>query len=134
MENQYLDDSTLKELIRKISTSNSAESKDDLDILNDAISSFHAYVDTVIRGETKLLIHGNSLQGQEYRDAVTQYDQDRHGCHETVIINARILNRLALKHGLQPVYKGDDTQRHQVADFCLELDSYLFRNRRMKLS
>lgn len=134
MENQFLDESALKELIRKLSTSNKAEDLENFKDLDIIIPSFHAYVDTVIRNESELLIHGSSLEGQEYRDKIAQYDKDRHGCHETAIINVRVINRLAEKYGIQPVFKGDDNQRHQVADFCLELDSYLFRNRRMKLS
>ena len=85
-------------------------------------------------GETNLLLQAGTLDGQEYRDAVSQYDGDRHSAHERAISNVKLLNRLADREELSPVFTGDETQRHQVADFCLELDQYLFQNRRMKLS
>ena len=98
------------------------------------MEAFHRYVDTVVTGETKLLLQGSNLDGQEYRDAITSYDGDRHSAHEKAIGDAKLINRLAAREGLPPIFTGDETQRHQIADFCLELDQYLFQNRRMKLS
>ena len=98
------------------------------------MQAFHNYVNTVVEGEMKFLLQTGSLDGQEYRDAVSQYDGDRHSAHERVISDVKLLNRLAAREGVPPVFTGDDTQRHQVADFCLELEEHLFRKRRMKLS
>ena len=98
------------------------------------MESFHSYVHTVVKNETKFLLQSGNLEGQEYRDAVSQYDSDRHSAHEKAIGDAKLINRLASQKGVPPVFTGDDTQRHQVADFCLELDRYLLQNRRMKLS
>ncbi len=112
----------------------SRASEEDRDLLYKMIKSFHAYVDTVVNGEAKFMLIGKGLQGQAYRDAMSDYDRERHSNHEDAIIHARVLNRLAAEYQLPPVFLGDDTQRHQVADFCLELEQYLFRNRRMKLS
>ena len=132
MENQFLDESALKALIRSIGAGTNAQ--DDLDLVKGLMESFHSYVHAVVEGETDLLIKGSSLEGQEYRDAVSRYDQNRHASHENAIINVRVLNRLASEYNLSPVFTGDDTQRRQIAEFCLELDQYLFRNRRLKLS
>ena len=131
---QFLDENALKALIRRLSTSNDPYAREDLDTVEKAMLAFHNYVDTVVNGEMKLLIQGSSLEGQEYRDAITQYDGDRHSTHEKAIGDAKLINRLAAREGLPPIFTGDDTQRHQVADFCLELDQYFFQNRRMKLS
>ena len=98
------------------------------------MEAFHRYVDTVVTGETKLLLQCNNLDGQEYRDAIRSYDEDRHSAHDKAIGDAILVNRLATRNGLQPVFTGDETQRHQIAEFCLELDQYLFQNRRMILS
>ena len=103
-------------------------------IIAKAMLAFHNYVNTVVDGEMKLLIQGSSLERQEYRDAIISYDGDRHSAHEKAIGDAKLVNRLAVREGLPPIFTGDETQRHQVADFCLELDRYLFQNRRMKLS
>ena len=134
MENRFLNETALKELIQKKAADPSADAQDDLKDILDAIKGFHSYVDTVVTKEAELMIEGSSLQGQEYQDKVSRYDQDRHGKHEDAIIGAKVINRIASLCGVDPVFTGDDTQRHQVADFCLELDQYLFRNRRMKLS
>lgn len=134
MDMQFLDENALKALIRRLSTSNDPYAREDLDTVEKAMLAFYNYVDTVVNGEMKLLIQGSSLEGQEYRDAITQYDGDRHSTHEKAIGDAKLINRLAAREGLPPIFTGDDTQRHQVADFCLELDQYFFQNRRMKLS
>ena len=134
MDKKYLNEAALKDLIRRFSTSNDPYAQEDLDTVEKAMLAFHNYVKTVVDGEMKLLIQGSSLDGQEYRDAITQYDGDRHSAHEKAIGDAKLVNRLAAREGLPPIFTGDDTQRHQVADFCLELDQYFFQNRRMKLS
>ena len=134
MEKTYLNAYVMKTLVQRVTTGVEAQSSDDAEILEDAISSFHAYVDAVFQGETQLLLHEYGTDGLQYREMVSQYDQNRHGCHETAIINVKLLNRLAATYGLEPVFTGDDTQRHQIADFCLETVQYFFRNRRMKLS
>ena len=134
MEKTYLNADAMKALVLRVTTGVEAQSSDDAEILQDAISSFRAYVDAVFQGEIQLLLHGHGTDGLQYREMVSQYDQNRHGCHETAIINVKLLNRMAAMYGLEPVFTGDDAQRHQVADFCLETVQYFFRNRRMKLS
>ena len=134
MENRCLNEESLRELLRRVITGTDPQSRDDREILSDAFTSIHAYVDAVVQGEIRIQMEGHGLEGQAYRDMITQYDQNRHNRHEAAIVNTRLLNRLAALYGLDPVFTGDDTQRHQIADFCLEMDQYFFRNRRMKLS
>ena len=134
MDMQFLDENALKALIRRLSTSNDPYAREDLDTVEKAMEAFHYYINTVVDGEMKLLMQGSSLEGQEYRDVVISYDGDRHSAHEKAIGDAKLVNRLAAREGLPPIFTGDETQRHQIADFCLELDQYLFQNRRMKLS
>lgn len=133
MEDKYFNETAFTELIRRITTGIDPESVEDQEALESILPSFHAYVDAVVRGETALLLSGRP-EGQAYRDLVTRYDEARHAAHETAITNVRVLNRLADLYELSPVFTGDINQRHQVAGFCLELDRYLFVNRRMKLS
>ena len=134
MDMQFFDENALKALIRRFSTSSDPYAREDLDTVEKAMQAFHNYINTVVDGEMKLLMQGSSLEGQEYRDVVIIYDGDRHSAHEKAIGDAKLVNRLAAREGLPPIFTGDETQRHQIADFCLELDQYLFRNRRMKLS
>lgn len=134
MENKYLDEKALKALIWKVMTGIDPECEEDQNVLYSILPSFHDYVDTVARGEMKLLLNSNVSMGQPYRDMAAQYDQARHSAHETAIINVRVLNRLADLYNLPPVFKGDSAERRQVAAFCMELDQYLFENRKMKLA
>lgn len=134
MEKQYLDANALKELIRRVMTGIDPKCRDDQDALYDILPSFHTYVDTVVKNETKLLLSESVSMGQPYRDMVMQYDQARHSCHETAIINVNVLNRLADLYDLTPIFTGNSANRHEVAEFCFEMDQYLFINRRMKLS
>ena len=134
MDMQFFDESALKALICRFSTSSDPYAREDLDTVEKAMEAFHNYINTVVDGEMKLLMQGSSLEGQEYRDVVISYDGDRHSAHEKAIGDAKLVNRLAAREGLPPIFTGDETQRHQIADFCLELDQYLFQNRRMKLS
>ena len=130
----HLNAEALKALVRNVTTGTDPQCREDAGILEDVLSSFQAYVDAVVHGETQLLLHGPDPDGTQYREMVSQYDQHRHGCHEAAIINVKLLNRLAAMYGVEPVFTGDCNQRHQVADFCLEITAYFFRNRRMKLS
>ena len=133
MEDKFFNETAFTELIRRITTGIDPESVEDQEALESILPSFHTYVDAVVRGETGLLLSGRP-EGQAYRDLVSHYDESRHAAHETAITNVSVLNRLADLYELPPVFTGDVTQRHQIADFCLELDRYLFVNRRMKLS
>ncbi len=133
MDKKYLDEAALKELIRRIMTGIDPICQQDQETIESILPSFHDYVDAVVKGETRILLNPQAI-GQPYRDMVAQYDQTRHSAHETAIINVRVLNRLANLYDLPPVFSGNTEERHQVAAFCLELDVYLFENRRMKLS
>lgn len=133
MENRFLDTEALRMLIHNIMTGIDPESAEDRDALCSILPTFHAYVDSVVRGEMQLLL-SETTEGAAWRETVSWYDETRHGCHETAITNACVLNRLADLYELPPVFTGDAAERHQVAAFCLEMDRWLFENRRMKLS
>ncbi len=119
---KYLNETSLKELIRRIDS-------EDTNVLKDALDTFISYVDTVAHGEITLMVHKDA-DGQAYRDIISQYDQSRHHHHEDAIICTKVLNRLCSTYNLAPVFSGDESQRNQVADFCFELISGLFHNRR----
>ena len=61
-----------------------------------------------------------------------RYDRNRHNQHEDAIANVRMVNRLAALYDVQPLFTGDDQERLQVADFCLDVVVQVFQNRIMK--
>ncbi len=105
-----------------------AQTEDDLEIIRDASDDCLKYVWTVCEGENRL----NTADGSD-RTMIGNYDSRRHIAHENAISSAAVMNRLAEQYAVPAVFIGDLKDRHQVADFCLELVSWFFQNRRKVL-
>lgn len=120
------------QLADKIKASGSEDAADDLEALNDAMTSFRDYVSVVDGGEQQIRLAAIRFEGDEYREMITRYDRNRHNQHENAIANVRLVNRLAELYGVSPLFTGDDTERLQVADFCLDIVVQLFQNRIMQ--
>ena len=105
-----------------------AVNHDYLEIIREAGQDCLQYVQTVCQGENLL----NTVDGYD-REMVGDYDQKRHSAHEKAIGSVTLLNRIASSQGIDPVFTGDAADRHQVADFCIELTEWLFRDRRRVL-
>ena len=119
-------------LADKIKSSGSLDAAEDLEALNDAMTSFREYVNKVDMGEQQIRLAAVRFTDQEYRDMVSAYDQRRHNQHEDAIANTRMVNRLAKMYDVEPLFTGDDSDRLAVADFCLDVTVQLFQNRIMK--
>ncbi len=137
MERNYLNMSFFNyaaylELADKIKKSDSPDAADDLEALNDAMTSFRTYVDRVDAGEQQILLAAVRFEGQEFRDMISLYDRNRHNAHEDAIVNVRLANRLAKLYSVEPLFTGDDQDRLQIADYCLDVVIKLFQNRMMK--
>ena len=101
---------------------------DDLETIQGATEDCLKYVQTVCLGENYL----NTVE-EAPRDAVAEYDEKRHAAHDIAISSVAVLNRLASMRGIAPVFSGNIADRHQVADFCIELAESLFKDRRQIL-
>ena len=77
-----------------------------LDIIERSISTFEEYHNTIFKMELWMKIYSKSITGEEYKDNVSKLDKMRTVNHNSVIANVNLLNRLAEKNGLQPVYDG----------------------------
>ena len=120
------------QLADKIKASGSEDAADDLEALDDAMTSFREYVNKVDAGKQQIKLAAVRFEGEEYREMITRYDRNRHNQHEEAIANVRLVNRLAEIYGVSPLFTGDDTERLQVADFCLDVVIQLFQNRIMQ--
>lgn len=118
-------------LVDRIKASESEEAAFHLNVLNDAITSFREYVNRVDAGEQQIRLAAVRFEGEEYREMLSRYDQNRHDQHEAAITNVRVVNRLAGIYGTDPLFTGDDKERLQVADFCLDVVVKIFQNRMM---
>lgn len=116
-------------LAARIKESNSVDAQEDLEALDDAMTSFREYVNKVDAGEQQIRLASVRFEGDEYREMVTRYDQRRHDQHESAIANVRLVNKLAELYGVPALFTGDDKMRLEVADFCLDVVVKLFNNR-----
>lgn len=131
MGKKFFDHDAYVELAAKIKASNSPDAKDDLEALDDAMTSFREYVNKVDAGEQQIRLAAVRFEGEEYREMVTLYDRNRHNQHESAIVNVRLVNRLAQLYGVSPLFTGNDKERLEVADFCLDVVIELFMNRKL---
>ena len=114
---------------------NRQEAAEDLESVRDALRSCIEYVLCVAGGENDL--NFLNVGTEEYRDYASSYDSIRHGKHENAILGVILLNKLSewYRKGKEPgadtaIFTGDPKDRHQVAEFCLEVVSKLFADRR----
>ncbi len=111
--------------------------KDDvkfLNIIERCISTFEEYHDTIFKMELWMKVYSNSITGQEYQDNVSKLDKMRTANHNSVIANVNLLNRLAEKNSLPPVYDGivseERPYRREIANAVLEYVEQTIKNRR----
>jgi len=66
------------------------------------------------------------------RQALLQESENtRHRAHEAAIINVRVLNRLCDCYKVDHVFLGNENERVEIAEFCLELTNAIFSSRKL---
>lgn len=103
---------------------------DDLELVEEIVKNCTKYVEDVDVGEAQIRRFYATLEGEELRERVAAVDQRRRVRHNEAITSCKMLNRIASLYGTEKVFTGDDTIREQVADFCLDLTTIIFQNRR----
>ena len=124
----YLDYQALKDLVTAVKAG--PDAKKHVKALDMALTSLRDYVTEVDAGEQRMML-ATVREGEEYREMMQRYDASRHAAHEDAIAMTRMLNRLASVYNMSPIFTGDDQERLQIADFCLEAVIALFQNRMM---
>ena len=104
--------------------------KDDLELIEEVVKNCAEYVKDVDVGEAQIKRFYATLDGEELREKVMAVDARRRSRHEEAIISCKMINRLANLYNTEKVFTGDDTDRLQVADFCLDITVSIFQNRR----
>lgn len=95
-----------------------------------SIDAICEYVRTVDVEETQVRIAYARLEGEELRDVVERADRLRRIAHDAAISHTSSLNHMSLLNGVELIYQGDIENRHQIADFCIEVVKKLFEERR----
>lgn len=117
-------------LIKKIGEEpNEADRNDLYSMLEDAMKSAIRYVDAVDCMEISLPRLMGESTGADLRFQISMLDKQRRAAHESAIASVAIVNRLTASFDLPPIYTGPADDRYQVADYCVEVLSVLFKNR-----
>lgn len=124
-----LDYEAMLQLITAIKSGDNVE--EDIELISQATNNFFHYVNTVDVTEQQIIVASCRFEGQEYREAISNYDTLRRNAHESAIANVSMLNKLAALYSIKPPFKGDLKDRLEVADFCLEVTVAVFNNRRI---
>ncbi|MBQ9326866.1 MAG: DUF3232 domain-containing protein [Clostridia bacterium] len=107
---------------------------DAMGLIHDALHAFEKYHTTIYSLETQKKMYARGAMTTEtYRETIPDLDRARTLAHNTVIMDVRILNRLAQKAGLSPVYEGTVSEerpyRRELADAVLSYVSGIIENR-----
>jgi len=102
---------------------NSKKDPELLEAVRDALKSFEEYHTAIYSMETRKKLLNGTAEAQIYQSEVADMDRRRTNCHNAVLANVSMLNRMAAMAGLPPVYDGvisrDHPYRRQVADAVL---------------
>lgn len=104
------------------------EDKELMEFIVDQIEVFRKYVNSVVEMEIRIPLERFRMEAEDLQRFIERLDTNRRNIHERAIDSCRSLNRLCDKMGLEALYPGDLEDRYQVADFCLEIVSELFRD------
>ena len=102
--------------------------------LGDIFDSFEDYHRAVFKEQLGRLLYGGGAEDPDaYRDRIVSLDRTRTIHHNSVIANVGILNRLAEKNGLPPVYDGvvseERPHRREIANAVFAWLEEIINNR-----
>ena len=105
-----------------------------LGIIERSITTFEEYHSEIFNMELWMKIYSSSVDDGTYKDNVSRLDKLRTVTHNSVLANVNLLNRLAEKNNLPPVYDGivseERPYRREVANAVLEYVENIIKKRR----
>lgn len=105
----------------------------ELEMIQSCVKSFHEYHKVIYDMETFIRFKDKDMNREDYQFTFTNYDTRRTTCHNIVIQNIGILNRMAERYNLEPVYTGEvSTQkpyRRILANEVLEYVEQVVKDR-----
>lgn len=100
-----------------------------LRMITNYMNALGDYVSSVYRMEMQMPVLRFRLEGDAFRDAVTDLDRARRNAHEAAIAACSILNRICEKSGVENIFDGNLEDRYEVADFCMSTVETIFKDR-----
>ncbi|MBE7021433.1 MAG: DUF3232 domain-containing protein [Ruminococcaceae bacterium] len=80
--------------------------RDDLDIIFSVIQKIEAYHSAIVEMEARLKIYSDAWDREEKQEWFSSLDNNRTKCHNGVISAVSMLNKLAAKKGIGPIFDG----------------------------
>lgn len=105
------------------------DDEDMLDFIKERMQKICGYVESVTAMEYSIPIIRARYEGQDLIDKIQKFDNNRHIAHEAAIASVKQLNRLCVSEGVSKLFDGDETDRYQIADFCMLVVNTLFEGR-----
>lgn len=104
------------------------------DVVRDTIRSFGDYHAAIYRMETEMrLLQKDAGDGEAYRQTVASLDAARTNAHNLVISQVGLLNRVAQRAGISPIYDGEVSEkkpcRRELANAILGWVEEVIRHR-----
>ena len=105
-----------------------------LEMIRYCLKSFEEYHKAVYEHEiARRLMASTFGDASEYRSRIESLDRARTACHNSMISNVRILNRMAENNGLPLIYDGvvseEQPYRRELADAVFEYIEWLLKTR-----
>jgi len=106
-----------------------------LDVIVEELGTFEEYHSAIYSMETMLKIKSAAnMERDKYQSMVESLDKKRTMHHNQVLTAVKVLNRMAEKEGLDPVYDGvvseERPYRREVANAVLEYVESVIKSRR----
>lgn len=111
------------------------DDRDSLDMIYDVLKGFEEYHAKIIEMEIKIkLFPAGTLDREEYQYMITELDKHRTMQHDSVLTGVNILNRMAERQNIDPIYEGivskERPYRREVANAVLGFIQDIIVNRR----
>ena len=105
-----------------------------MDTIENTIMEFEEYHYAIYKLEHFMRFKDKDMDPAEYRDKVTELDNNRTRKHNSILTGMKIINRLAEQNNLSLVYDGvvseERPYRREVANSVLDYVEDVIKNRR----
>ena len=105
---------------------------EDIDLIIEQMNRIAAYQHHVWEMTMMEPVLRIKYEGQEFRDRFKEIDTTRTNKHEAAIIGTAILTRMAHAKNIQPMFRGDVTNRYDVAEFAGNVADVFYRDGQSK--
>lgn len=106
-------------------------SRDAIAYIEDIIKTCGEYVERVTTMEAALTVARYRMEGEEYREYVSNLDRSRRIAHDAIVANTAILCRYCRLANVPLIYTGDLKSRYEVAEFAFKVTAEFFKERQI---